>query len=264
MANETSKKGESVQPSQMDVGQLWQAYQANPDNNLEYKNELVLRYMHLVRSIVYRMLPTYEGYSNYDDLLSCGVLGLMDAISKYDAKREVKFEYYASMRIKGEIIDHIRKQDWAPSSLRRKIKQISDAYSALENQLERTPTDYELAEHLGMDDDELQRIMEKTHMFNVVHFESMLSDNYPLSNAIQDKDELPDERVENKELVSILGQMIDELPEKERLVVSLYYFEEMTLKEIAEVMGVSESRISQIHSKVILKLRNKMQPIMER
>lgn len=237
--------------------ELWRRYEL--DKSIDTKNELVLNYIYLVKSIVFRLLPTYEGYSNYDDLLSCGVLGLIDAIDKYDLKRDVKFEYYASMRIKGEIIDHIRKQDWAPSSLRRKIQSISAAYGELEKELLREPTDEEIAERLDMDVTELNRIIEKTHIFNVIHFEEMLTDDYSLGSTIQDKGETPEERVEKQEMKELLGELIDSLPEKERLVVTLYYYEELTLKEIAAILGVSESRASQIHSKVILKLRTKLQ-----
>lgn len=241
----------------MKAEELWRKYTL--ENTLDVKNELVLHYLYLVKSIVLRLMPTYEGYSNYDDLLSCGVLGLIDAINKFDIKRDVKFEYYASMRIKGEIIDHIRKQDWAPSSLRRKIQAIGNAYSELEKTLFREPTDQEVAMYMDMDEEDLLKIVEKTHIFNVVHFEEMLTEDYSLGNTIQDKGELPEEHLENKELKQILGNYIDMLPEKERLVVTLYYYEEMTLKEIANVLGVSESRTSQIHSKVILKLRTKLQ-----
>jgi RNA polymerase sigma factor for flagellar operon FliA len=237
--------------------ELWSKY--SQDKSIETKNELVLHYIYLVKSIVFRMLPTYEGYSNYDDLLSCGVLGLIDAINKYDIKRDVKFEYYASLRIRGEIIDHIRKQDWAPSSLRRKIQAIGNAYCELEKSLSREPTDVEVAEYMDMEEDDLQKIIEKTHMFNVVHFEEMLTEDFSLGNTIQDKGETPEERLESKEMKEILGKLIDSLPEKEKLVVTLYYYEEMTLKEIAGILGVSESRTSQIHSKVILKLRTKLQ-----
>ena len=236
--------------------ELWKKY--TQDNTLENKNELILHYLYLVKSIVLRMMPTYEGYSNYDDLLSCGVLGLIDAINKYDVKRDVKFEYYASMRIRGEIIDHIRKQDWAPSSLRRKIQAIGNAYSELEKTLCRVPSDKEVADYMDMEEDDLLKIVEKTHIFNVVHFEEMLTEDYSLGNTIQDKGELPEEHLENKEIKEILGSFIDSLPEKERLVITLYYYEELTLKEIASILGVSESRTSQIHSKVILKLRTKM------
>lgn len=241
------------------VDNLWETYTST--KSIECRNELVLEYLFLVKSIVYRLLPIYKGYSNYDDLLSYGILGLIDAIDKYTLKREVRFEYYASMRIKGEIIDHMRKQDWAPSSLRRKIQVISNAYSELEKTYARTPTDSEVARYVDMDEDKLHKVLEKAHMFNVLHFEEMLSEEYTLEYAVQDKSESLEDKLVNKELKQILGDMIDALPEKEKLVMTLYYYEELTLKEIAGVLGVSESRVSQIHSKVILKLRTKMQHI---
>jgi RNA polymerase sigma factor for flagellar operon FliA len=219
---------------------------------------MVLRYLPQVKSIVLRLMPTYKAYSNYDDMLSCGILGLMDAIEKYDVRRDVKFEYYAAMRIKGEIIDNIRKQDWAPSSLRRKIKSISNAYYELENSLCREPTDKEVADHLEMDEDELHNTLGKSQMFNIIHFEEMIQ-NDVWEQSISNQTGSLEEEVESKEMVEILGNIIDNLPEKEKLVITLYYYEEMTLKEVANVLGVSESRVSQIHSKAVMKLRTKMQ-----
>ena len=238
------------------VEELWEKY--SKEKSIELKNELVLRYVPRVKSIVLRMMPTYEGYSSFDDMLSCGILGLMDAVEKFDVSRDVKFEYYAATRIRGEIIDNIRKQDWAPSSLRRKIKAISNAYIELENKLMRTVTDQEVAEYLEMDEEELQKILGKSQMFNVIHFEEMMQDDSSWENTVQSDDDSFVDEIEKKETVDILGKIIDELPEKERLVLTLYYYEEMTLKEIASVLGVSESRTSQIHSKVIMKLRKKM------
>lgn len=240
----------------LELSELWEKYFQN--KTLELKNELVLSYVYLVKKIVLRMMPTYEGYNNYDDMVSNGIFGLMDAVEKYDLSRNVKFEHYAAMRIKGEIIDQIRKQDWAPSSLRRKIKSITNAYNELENKLFRTPTDKEVAEHLGMKEEDLYKVMEKSHTFNIVHFEEMLSENSYSINSVPDRRESTEQNIEKKEMKVILGEMIDALPEKEKLVISLYYYEELTLKEIANVIGVSESRISQIHSKVILKLRSKI------
>ena len=235
---------------------LWEKYAQ--DKSQDTKNELVLHYMYLVKRIVYRLLPTYEGYSNFDDLLSCGVLGLIDAINKFDVRREIQFENYASMRIRGEIIDHMRKQDWAPSSLRRKIQAISAAYAELEKQLSREPTDTEVADYIGMNEKEMQKIVNKMHMFNVMHFEEMISSDCSLAQVVQDKGETPEEKVENNEMKKLLVELIDTLPEKERLVVTLYYYEELTLKEIAGILGVSESRASQIHSKIIMKFRSRM------
>ena len=213
-------------------------------------------YIGQVKSIVLRMIPTYKGYSSYDDMLSCGVLGLMDAIDKYDASKKVKFEYYAAMRIKGEIIDNIRKQDWAPSSLRRKIKTINNACAELENKNHRTPTDEEIAEYLGIGEEEVQKTLEKSHMFNILYFEEMVQDDHLRENAINGAP--MEEEMERTEMIKILGSLIEELSERERMVITLYYYEEMTLKEIARVLGVTESRTSQIHSKAVMLLRSKM------
>ena len=243
--------------SHLSVQELWSRY--SKEKSLELKNELVLRYLPQVKSIVLRLMPTYKSYSNYDDMLSCGILGLMDAVEKYDTSRDVKFEYYAAMRIKGEIIDNIRKQDWAPSSLRRKIKAISNAYSELESKLCREPTDGEVARHLDMPEEELHSTLGKSQMFNIIHFEEMVQSDAAWEHTIQSQESTLEEVVENREMVEILGKIIDNLPEKEKLVITLYYYEEMTLKEIAEVLGVSESRVSQIHSKVVMKMRSKMQ-----
>lgn len=243
--------------SDLGVEELWERY--SKEKTLELKNELVLRYMHCVKNIVLRLMPTYKGYSDYDDMLSCGILGLMDAIDKYDSDREVKFEYYAAKRIRGEIIDFIRKQDWAPSSLRRKIKAISNAYSELESKLHRAPQDDEVAKFLDMDEADLHKTLGKAQMFNIVHFEEMVRDDGSWQNTIQDQSDSFEEQFEKRETVEILGELIEQLPEKERLVITLYYYEELNLKEIAAMLGVSESRASQIHSKAVMKLRNKMQ-----
>lgn len=239
-----------------DVRHIWEQY--TKEKTIELKNQLVVHYLPQVKSIVLRLMPTYKAYSNYDDMLSCGILGLMDAIEKYDLNRDVKFEYYAAMRIKGEIIDSIRKQDWAPSSLRRKIKAIGNAYYELENSLCREPTDREVADHLEMGEEEMQDALGKSQMFNIIHFEEMIQNDI-WEQGIQTGLESLEEQVENKEMVEILGNMIDNLPEKERIVITLYYYEEMTLKEVAGILGVSESRVSQIHSKAVMKIRTKMQ-----
>ncbi len=239
---------------EIDAQRLWDKY--FKERSIEVKNELVMLYIGQVKSIVLRMIPTYKGYSSYDDMLSCGVLGLMDAIEKYDASKKVKFEYYAAMRIKGEIIDNIRKQDWAPSSLRRKIKTISNACSELENKHHRMPSDEEIAEYLGLEEEEVQKTMEKSHMFNILYFEEMVQDDHLRESA--SNDEPMEEEVERAEMIKILGSLIESLSERERLVITLYYYEEMTLKEIAQVLGVTESRASQIHSKAVMLLRSKM------
>ncbi len=239
-----------------EIAKLWRSYAK--EKKPQVKSELLLHYIDLVRSIVLRMMPVYHGYNEFDDLVSCGVLGLMDAIDKYDIEQGVRFSTYAAVRIRGEIIDHMRKSDWAPSSLRRKISSVNSAFEELEVQLARAPSEEEVAAKLGIRPGEVFDVLEKSYMFNLVHFEDMLTETWTSIPGSSDSDENPETFVENREVRVVLADVIQALPEKERMVISMYYFNEMTLKEIAAVLGVSESRVSQIHSKVLLKLRGKL------
>ena len=236
---------------------LWKEFAET--RSLQARNELVLHYVHLVKSIVCRMMPTYRKHVDFDDLMSCGMLGLMDAIDKFDQDKEVKFETYASMRIRGEIIDQIRKQDWAPISLRQKIKRVEEGFHMLEGRLGRTVSEKEVAEFIKMDVSSVKKTLEEAHTFNLVCLDEVLVDRIKSEEINLSAEETTEERVEAEEVKNILTQHIETLPEKERLVVTLYYFEEMTLKEIGMTLGVSESRVSQIHSKALVGLRTRMQ-----
>ncbi|MDR3208177.1 MAG: FliA/WhiG family RNA polymerase sigma factor [Oscillospiraceae bacterium] len=236
---------------------LWKNYKTT--RSLEARNELVLQYVHLVKSIVCRMVPTYRKHVDFDDLMSCGIIGLMDAIDKFDPSKDVKFETYASMRIRGEIIDQIRKQDWAPISLRQKIKRVEDGYHTLEGRLGRSVTEREVAEFIHMEESSVKKTLEEAHTFNLVCLDEVLVDRLKSEEMAINNEETPEGRVEAEELKRILADYVDRLPEKERLVVTLYYFEELTLKEIGLALGVSESRVSQIHSKALMGLRNRIQ-----
>lgn len=244
-----------MQEGDAQVADLWRAYAR--DGNDETRNQLLLHYVPLVRRIVLRMMPTYNAYNEFDDLVSCGIMGLMDAIEKFDIEQGVRFSTYASLRIRGEIIDQMRKSDWAPSSLRRKINSINQAMEKLEMEHGRSVSEEEIASSLGMSESEVTEALEKSYIFNIMHFEDMLSDTWT-SIPSDENNENPSAYIEGQELKRILAEMIDGLNEKERIVVSLYYYEEMTLKEIAAVLGVTESRVSQIHSKILMKLRDRM------
>ena len=237
--------------------ELWDKYMI--DRSGELKNELLMNYVPLVKTTVLRMMPTYYAHNDYDDLISCGVIGLMSAIDRFDPKREIKFESFASKRIRGSILDHMRKQDWAPSSYRRKINKVGEAYRELEAALSRFPTEQEVADHLAMPLNELQKVLETTHTFNIMYFEDIVSETSSIDELSLSDETSPSDQIERQELIETMGRLIDELSEKERMVVSLYYYEELTLKEIAEVLGVSESRVSQIHSKILIKLKAKLQ-----
>ena len=242
-----------------ELGHLWTVYKGSGD--IEAKNQILLNYSFLVKWIVRRMMPKYNNYNEYDDLVSCGMLGLIDAVDKFELKHEVKFETYAVARIRGEILDYMRSQDWASPSLRKKISAITSAYETYENMNSGHPVDREVADSLGMSVEQVQKILTQTHMFNLVNFEDALSAGNPEAE-IKGKDEnTPEEELLNKEKKELLTEIIDALPEKERLVITLYYYEGLLLKEIAEILQVTESRVSQIHSKVLTKMRVKLEKL---
>jgi len=235
---------------------LWDVFLKT--RSIDARNDLVMEYVHLVKIIARRLLPTYHKHVDFDDMMGSGTLGLMDAVDKFDPAKEVKFETYASLRIRGEIIDQIRKQDWAPISLRQKIKRVEEGYSKLESSLGRSATEREVAEFLDMPESDVLKTLDESHTFNVVCLDEVLVDRMKGEEYLVSRDETPEEAVENKEMIEILAQYIDMLNEKERQVIALYYYEELTLKEIGQVLGVTESRVSQIHSKAMITLKAKL------
>ena len=242
-----------------ELGELWCYYKKTGD--AETKDKLLLNYGYLLKWIVGRMMPKYNNHNDYDDLLSCGMLGLIDAVDRFELKHEVKFETYAVSRIRGEILDYMRSQDWAPPSLRKKISAITSAYEKLEIEDHETPTEQKVAEELNMPVEQVQKILAQTHMFNLVNFEDALGSPEPVADIINQEDNRPEDRLIEQEQKEILTEVIDSLPEKERLVITLYYYEGLLLKQIADILQVTESRVSQIHSKVLTKMRAKLQKI---
>ncbi len=236
--------------------ELWQIYSKTKDKQVRKK--LIEKYIGLVKIVAGRMYNYYGSKIEYDDLVSFGVLGLIDSIERFDVDRNIKFETYAQIRIKGAIVDNIRKLDWIPRSLRKKSKEIQNEMLKLENKLGRTPSNAELAEHLNIPLKELEETLANTVNFNVTSLEDLLANKG--EHIIDDgKDiDMPEEVFEKKELKEILGAIIDSLPNNQKTVISLYYYEELTYKEISKIMELSESRISQIHSKAILNIRNKL------
>jgi len=237
---------------------LWADYRATGD--IELRNKIIMDNIHIVKKIVNRIYPKYKNYNDYDDLISCGVLGLMDAVDKYDVSRGVKFETYATLRVRGEIIDHMRRLDPIPVNIRSKLKKIENAFEILEHEKGRTVSDEEVAEYLNISVKELEKTLEDSHHFNILYLDEMISDTISDSEDLSSGNELY-ESFEREELKNAIIEEIDKLPEKERIVINLYYYDELTLKEIALVLGLTESRISQIHSKVLIKLRSKLKNI---
>jgi RNA polymerase sigma factor for flagellar operon FliA len=234
------------------VDDLWEQYFNNGD--AEIKNKIISHYLYIVGIVVKRLMPQYKDYSEKDELMSCGVLGLIDAVNKFDRSFGVKFQTYAAVRVRGEIIDYMRKQDWAPSSLRKKISNIQKAHEILESQYNRRPTEQEIAVYLGVKEIVVQKVMQKTHMFNLVYFESLL---YEKENEefLEPAKNDPYQKIESEVMSEVLKKLIDSLPEREKMVITLHYYEGLTMKSIAKILQISESRVSQIHSRILMEMR---------
>jgi len=229
---------------------LWKNYAES--KNVDIRNMILTTHLDIVKVIAGRMYNTYKNHAEQDDIISCGVLALMDAINGFDFKRGVKFETYASLRIRGSIIDYLRKQDWVPRNTRRAAKNIEETYAAVQAEYGRPPNDGELAQRLGMGMDEYYRVLDESASFTIMSFEELI---YEATAVEEPADATPEGGLQRKELRQVLADSIDDLSEKERLVVTLYYYEELKSKDIAEILGVSESRVSQIHSKALAKLK---------
>ncbi|MCL1828982.1 MAG: RNA polymerase sigma factor FliA [Oscillospiraceae bacterium] len=239
---------------------LWQIYKETGDNDA--KNEILMNYIKLVKAIVRRMMPKYNRYNEFDDLVNCGVIGLIDAVERFDLSHGVKFEAYAISRIRGEILDYMRLQDWAPASMRKKINAITDIFEQAEINPDIYITDEYVAGKLDMSVDQVQKILAQSHMFNLMNFEDTVNAANAINSAPVPENSLPENRLLDKELKQTLVDLIVSLPEKEKLVITLYYYEGLLLKEIADILDVTESRVSQIHSKVLLRLKAKLKAAM--
>lgn len=240
---------------EMSRDKLWREYSTN--RNDQVRDQLILEYAQLVKLVAGR-LSMYLGYNvEYDDLVGYGVFGLIDAIDKFDYGKNVKFETYASLRIRGAILDQIRKMDWIPRSLRQKQKKIDSAMAKIELEKGRVATDEEIALELGISEEELLNWQGQAKATNLISLDEYTDTGTEtkmemVGNARFDQ---PEESVEKEEMKQMLVKALDQLTEKERNVVVLYYYEEMTLKEISLVLEVSESRISQLHTKALKKMR---------
>lgn len=234
---------------------LWETYSAKRTSEL--REQIIIEYAPLVKLVAGR-LSMYLGYNvEYEDLVSYGVFGLIDAIDKFDYGKNVKFETYASLRIRGAILDQIRKMDWIPRSVRQKQKKIDAACIKIETELGRTATDEELAKELEVSVDELYNWQGQTNVNNLVSLDEFVEQGSEVRmEAISNSHfEQPEKVIEKAELTQMISEALSQLTEKENRVVTLYYYEEMTLKEISEVLEVSESRVSQLHTKALVKLK---------
>lgn len=234
---------------------LWENYMVNHSNDV--REQLIIEYAQLVKLVAGRM-NMYLGYNvEYDDLVGYGIFGLIDAIDKFDYGKNVKFETYASLRIRGAILDQIRKMDWIPRSLRQKQKKIDAAMSKIEAEKGRIATDEELAEELRISIDELSEWQGQTKASNLISLDEYTEAGSEVKMEAVSNSHFaqPEDVVEKEELKQKMVQAIDTLTEKERSVIVLYYYEEMTLKEISLTLEVSESRVSQLHTKALNKMK---------
>lgn len=238
---------------------LWEDYARAKSS--EVREKLILEYAPLVKLVAGR-LSMYLGYNvEYDDLVGYGVFGLIDAIDKFDSLKAVKFETYASLRIRGAILDQIRKMDWIPRTIRQKQKKMESAIKEIEIAWGRNATDEEVAKHLGISDEEYldwQSQMKITGVVSLNEFMEQGSEVPAEHNSQSSRFEGPEEVLEKEELKKVLMEALELLTEKEKKVILLYYYEELTLKEIARVLEVSESRISQLHTKGLQRMKTKM------
>ena len=241
---------------------LWREYRRTRDPKL--RDRLVLTYAPLVKFVAGRLGSGLPAHVDDDDLVSYGLLGLMNAIERFDPERDIKFETYAITRIKGSIIDELRAMDWVPRSVRARARDIERAIGDLESRLGRAPTDDEIAGRLGISQDELDESLANISRTSIAALDelwtvSSAGDQVALIDTIEDAHgPRPDAALDASELKEAVGEAISRLPEREKLVITLYYYEELTLREIGDVLGVTESRVSQLHTKAILRLKSRL------
>ncbi len=237
---------------------LWDEYSRS--RSAELREQIILEYAPLVKLVAGR-LSMYLGYNvEYDDLVGYGIFGLIDAIDKFDSAKDVKFETYASLRIRGAILDQIRKMDWIPRTVRQKQKRIETAIKEIESASGRNATDEEVAASLGISEDEYSEWQQQLLVTNVVSLNEFTDQGTeaPIDRSVRQRFDTPEEVTLKAEMKEKLAEALEVLTEKEKKVVLLYYYEELTLKEISNVLEVSESRVSQLHSKALAKMKKKL------
>ena len=233
----------------------------------ENREEVIIRYSPMIKYVANRIAMRLPPHIEVDDLISVGVLGLMDAISKYDSSRGAKFKTYAEFRVRGAILDELRAMDWVPRSIRQKASSVDKVVQSLQVKLSRSPEDEEVAKEMGVSLEQFHATLNETKSIPVFSLDDLgiakdSGEQQSLLDCLAGKaDADPQTQIRLTELKEIIAKAIDTLPEKERLMVSLYYYEELTMKEIGAVLEITESRVSQIHSKAVYRLRTKLKAI---
>lgn len=230
-------------------------------NDINIRNDIILRYLELVRMIAISLRNVYIKYASQDDIINEGVLALMSAIDQFDLERGVKFETYANIKIKGAIIDFVRHQDWIPRQVRHFGRELDTAYNELFTKLGRHPKNAELAEYMGLTREKLEKLMAESAGAVTLSFEELLyEDNFD----VMESGDTADKALFDEELKKMIAGAIDELSPKAKQVVTLYYYEKLKFGEIARVLGITESRVCQIHSKAMLFLKHKLEDYVRR
>ncbi|MFW5870217.1 MAG: FliA/WhiG family RNA polymerase sigma factor [Candidatus Sumerlaeota bacterium] len=240
--------------------------QENPAKqmSLSERNAMVEEYLPLVKYVASRIAGRLPSQVERGDLENAGVIGLIDAIDKFDSSRKIKFKTYAEFRIKGAILDELRALDWVPRSTRQKATRLEKAFAELEQELGRAASDHEVVEHLGIDFDTYHSMLSEAKGISLISLDEVQGDDDEDSDRnllefLADPEAVdPAEELNLHQIYEIVAQAIDQLPEKERLVISLYYYDELTMKEIGEVLDITESRVSQIHTKAVMRLRGRL------
>lgn len=230
----------------------------NSDSRGFDQDELVPKYAPLVKRIAYHLMSRLPASVQVDDLIQAGMIGLLEAGKNYDETQGASFETYAGIRIRGAMLDEIRKGDWAPRSLHRKVREITKAVQEIEAKMGRDARDAEVAEHLDMPLDEYYQVLQNASNHRIFSFEDLPMGEEGMTQSLNGRIQGPLEDVEQEDFKEALARAIASLPERERLVMSLYYDEELNLRETGEVLGVSESRVCQIHAQALIRLRSRM------
>ncbi len=248
----------------IELRELWRRYKEDGDK--QSRERLVVAYSPLVKYVAGRTAAGLPPHVEEADLISYGLVGLISAIERFDLSRDIKFETYAIMRIKGAIIDELRSLDWVPRSVRARAREVERANAKLEHLLQRAPTDQEIADEMGITIDELNDSLLQISHSSIVALDELWSvsdssgDQVSLMDTIEDPNAPdPSRALDVGDLKDRIADSIAKLPEREKLVIALYYYENLTLREIGEVLGVTESRVSQMHTKAVLRLRSRMQ-----
>lgn len=255
-----SIKEASSKLSTEELHQLWELYQQQQD--VDAREKLIIHYAYLVKYAVSRLMINLPNNLDYDDLLSYGMIGLIQSLDKFDMARNIKFETFAMSRIRGAILDELRAQDWMPRSLRKKAKDIERAIKKVEDEHGQSATEQQIADTLQISVEELHHSLSETS-FLVLSLDYILSQDSQQGATLEDtiaddRDKTPAELLEVKSLQEALIKALEGLPERERLLITLYYYEGLTMKEIGRILGVTEARVCQLHSQAIHRMRSRL------